>query len=83
MAHFTIRFHTGSTIHCHPTQLSILIDLSFPIQKLGQQLSVEFELLLCKIVMHTFSLIITHVSLLLIEIFLVMATSGLRARPER
>ena len=35
----------------------------------------EFELLVCKIVV-TFSLIITHVSLMLIEIFLVMATSG-------
>ena len=43
----------------------------------------EFELLMCKIVVHTFSLIITHVSLMLIEIFLVMATSGLRTRPER
>ena len=36
----------------------------------------EFELLLSKIVMHTFSLIITHATSMLIEIFLVMATSG-------
>ena len=36
----------------------------------------EFELLLCKVVMHILSLIITHVSLMLIENFLAMATGG-------